>query len=248
MGGTGTFKELFNAEYVFASDALSRFYALPVTGNPGPVRQPAGGGAGRKRGGALTLGAVLGAHAHSNESSPVRRGVFVRHQLLCQTLPSPPENLNVMPPGLDPSLTTRARFQRHSSRRRLQRLPPAHRSGGLRVRDATTAWGPTATARRAMPIDGSGEVLGLESLASDRPAAVRRTGELGALIAASPNAQACFARQLYRYARGGEAGGRDGCAIKKLQTAFATGGGNIQQLFIEVLRQKSFLERDGGSR
>ena len=133
-GSVGTFKDLFAADYVFTNDTLSRFYGLPGTGGATLSRQPAGSGAARKRGGVLTLGAVLGAHAHSNESSPVRRGVFVRHQLLCQSLPSPPENLNVMPPGLDPSLTTRARFQRHSSDAACEGLPPAHRCAGLRVR------------------------------------------------------------------------------------------------------------------
>jgi hypothetical protein len=247
MGGTGTFKELFTADYVFASDVLSRFYALPITGNPAPVRQPAGSGPGRQRGGALTLGAVLGAHAHSNESSPVRRGVFVRHQLLCQSLPSPPENLNVMPPGLDPSLTTRARFQRHSSDVACsgchQHIDPV--GFGFERYDGVGAYRETEA---GMPIDGSGEVLGLESLTSTDRKPFDGPVQLGALIADSPNAQACFARQLYRYARGGEAGGRDGCAIKKLQAAFTAASGNIQQLFIEVLKQKSFRERDGGSR
>jgi hypothetical protein len=247
MGGTGTFKELFTADYVFASDVLSRFYALPITGNPGLVRQPAGSASGRQRGGALTLGAVLGAHAHSNESSPVRRGVFVRHQLLCQSLPSPPENLNVMPPGLDPSLTTRARFQRHSSDVACsgchQHIDPV--GFGFERYDGVGAYRETEA---GMPIDGSGEVLGLESLTSTDRQSFDGPVQLGALIANSPNAQACFARQVYRYARGGEAGGRDGCAIKKLQAAFTAAGGNIQQLFIEALKQKSFRERDGGSR
>jgi hypothetical protein len=241
-GGAGTFKELFTADYVFASDALARFYGLPLTGNPGLARTPAGSGADRRRGGALTLGALLGAHAHSNESSPVRRGVFVRQALLCQSLPSPPANLNVMPPGLDPSLTTRARFQRHSS-------DPAcsgcHKNidplgFGFERYDGVGAY---RDSEGGMAIDDAGDVLGLESLAGTDHHPFAGPVQLGALIGASANAQACFARQLYRYARGGEGGGRDACAIKKLQGVFAASGGNIQQLFIEVLKQKSFSQR-----
>src|SRR6185295_7694699 len=112
---TGKLDELFNADYVFASLPLARFYGLAgggatATKIPGRTTPAAG-----PRGGLLLLGSVLGMHAHSNESSPVRRGVFVRNRLLCQTLPAPPENLNIMPPGLDPTLTTRARFARHST-------------------------------------------------------------------------------------------------------------------------------------
>ena len=246
--GGGVFKQLFDADFVFSNDTLSRFYGLPVNGIPNLSRQSVGGNvAERKRGGALTLGALLGAHAHSNESSPVRRGVFVRHQLLCQSLPSPPENLNVMPPGLDPSLTTRARFQKHSSD---AACAGCHKSidpvgFGFERYDGVGAYRETEA---GMPIDGSGEVLGLESLDGTDRRPFDGPVQLGAIIAASPNAQACFARQLYRYARGGEAGGRDACAIKKLQDAFAAAGGNIQQLFIEVLKQKSFVQRDGSSR
>ncbi len=109
---------------------------------------------------------------------PVRRGVFVRPQLLCQSLPSPPENLNVMPPGLDPSLTTRARFQRHSSDAACsgchQLIDPV--GFGFERYDGVGAYRDTEA---GMPIDGSGEVLGLESLDVDRPAAVRRTGPAG---------------------------------------------------------------------
>ena len=89
FGGAGTFGELFEADYVYVNDVLAPFYGLPAGGRtpahagpPAPAEHP--------RGGLLTLGAVVGMHAHSNESSPVRRGVFVRTRLLCQTLPPPP--------------------------------------------------------------------------------------------------------------------------------------------------------------
>jgi hypothetical protein len=68
--------------------------------------------------------------------------------------------------------------------------------------------------------------------------------QLGALLAASPNAQACLPRQLFRYLRGGESKA-DACAVKKLQAAFGQGGQNIRQLLIEAVKQKSFLTRSG---
>jgi hypothetical protein len=107
----GSFKDLFATDFVFANDVLATFYGLPPMTGSELRKVPAGAG----RGGLLTLGALLGMHAHSNESSPVRRGVFVRQRLLCQTLPQPPQNLNIMPPGLDARLTTRDRFGKHSS-------------------------------------------------------------------------------------------------------------------------------------
>jgi hypothetical protein len=236
--GNGTFKDLFTADYVFANDALSTFYGLPPLTGPDLRRVPAGDA----RGGLLTLGALLGTHAHPNESSPVRRGVFVRQRLLCQSLPPPPQNLNIMPPGLDARLTTRERFGKHSS-------DPACSSChqyidavgfGFERYDGVGAYRSQEGGR---PIDDSGQLRSIEMLGADSNTPFGGPRQLGALLAASPNAQACLPRQLFRYVRGGE-NSADACAIKKLQAAFS-GGETLRQLLVETVKQKSFLTRSG---
>jgi hypothetical protein len=239
---TGKLDELYNADYTFASQPLARFYGLGG-GGATALKIPARGTPQTGlRGGLLLLGSVLGMHAHSNESSPVRRGVFVRSRLLCQTLPPPPENLNIMPPGLDPRLTTRVRFARHSTE---ELCKTCHKfidavGFGFERYDGVGAY---RTQEAGETIDESGEVLGLEDLAVDAVARFAGPAELARLLAASPNARACFARQLFRYARGGEDGGRDSCAIRRLQTLFNDSGFDIKRLLLEVVRQKSFLTR-----
>jgi Protein of unknown function (DUF1592)/Protein of unknown function (DUF1588)/Protein of unknown function (DUF1595)/Protein of unknown function (DUF1585) len=239
--GPGTFKDLFTADYVFVNDVLSLFYGMPGVGGTNPIKTTLPPGE-KTRGGLLTLGAVLGMHAHSNESSPVRRGAFVRERLLCQTLPQPPQNLNIVPPGLDRTLTTRDRFARHSS-------DPAcaicHKlidgiGFGFERYDGVADF---RASENGKPISAAGELRGIEQLMADTMAPFDGPLQLGALLAASPNAQACLARQLFRYARGGENGDRDACAIKKLQAAFMAGGLNIKQLLVETVKQKSFLTR-----
>jgi hypothetical protein len=238
--GNGAFKDLFTADFVFANDALATFYGLPALTGPDLRQVPAGAG----RGGLLTLGAVLGMHAHSNESSPVRRGVFVRQRLLCQSLPPPPPNVDTTPPGLDARLITRDRFARHSS-------DPACREChqyidalgfGFERYDGVGAY---RAEEAGLPIDTTGQLRGIEKLTADTSTAFDGPQQLGALLAASPNAQACLPRQLFRYVRGGESGGADACAIKKLQEGFNQGGQNIQQLLIDTVKQKSFLTRSG---
>jgi hypothetical protein len=243
--GPGTFKDLFTADYVFTGDTLAAYYGLPAVGHAEPQKTPLPAGE-RTRGGLLTLGAVLGMHAHSNESSPVRRGVFVRQRLLCQTLPQPPQNLNIMPPGLDATLTTRARFKKHSSD---PTCASCHNyidgvGFGFERYDGVGDYR-TQEGAPGMPIDSSGELPGLERLDAPTTASFDGPVQLGAMLAESPNAQACLARQVFRYARGGENGTLDACAIKQLQTAFAAGGLNIRQLLIETIKQKSFLSRSG---
>jgi hypothetical protein len=218
---------------------LSGFYGLPPVS--GAAVQKVAGGA--NRGGLLTLGAVLGMMAHSNESSPVRRGVFVRQRLLCQSLPPPPANLNIVPPGLDATLTTRVRFQKHSS-------DPACGSChqyidqlgfGFERYDGVGAY---RSDEAGMPVDDSGKVPGLEKLGDPTSVDFHGPIELGNILAESPNAQACLARQMFRFVRGGEVDS-DSCAVQKLQATFNQGGLNIRQLMIETLKQKSFLSRSG---
>ena len=107
-----TVEELFTADYTFANDALATFYGLPAPGSGELVRVDLGGST---RGGLLTQGGFLAAHAHANESSPVSRGVTVRERIMCQPLASPPPNLDTTPPALDPNATTRERFAAHTA-------------------------------------------------------------------------------------------------------------------------------------
>jgi hypothetical protein len=191
----------------------------------------------------LTLGALLGMHAHSNESSPIRRGLFVRSKLLCQTMPPPPPNVDTTPPGLDPSLTTRARFDRHSTDPACKGchnlLDPV--GYGFERYDGSGAY---RAQEAGMDIDAAGEVRGLEDLTADTSVKFNGPIELGRLIAQSPNAQACMARQIFRFVRGGENGTADACAISKLQGVFRDSGFDLQRLLLEVVRGKSFLSRN----
>jgi hypothetical protein len=55
--------------------------------------------------GILTQGAFLAAHSSSNETSPVRRGKFVRERLLCGEVAPPPPGVDVTPPESTPGQT-----------------------------------------------------------------------------------------------------------------------------------------------
>ena len=66
-------------------------------------------------GGLLTQGSLLTIYAHATSSSPIHRGIFVRDRLLCETLPPPPENLDIELPEHQENQDTRTRFQEHSN-------------------------------------------------------------------------------------------------------------------------------------
>jgi hypothetical protein len=93
------------------------------------------------------------------------------------------------------------------------------------------------------PVDASGVLLGLEAWTPNHRE-VRRAVQLGALLAGSPNAQACMARQLFRYARGGESGDRGRLRHQAPADRLRPVGPEIRQLLLEVIKQKSFASRN----
>src|SRR5205814_1105388 len=94
-----------------------------------------------------------------------------------------------------------------------------------------------------LPVDAKGVVTGMESLDAAADTTFEGPVALGALLAASPNAQACLARQLFRYARGGEVAA-DACAVRALERDFLAGGLDLKKLVLDVVAQPSFLDRN----
>jgi hypothetical protein len=109
----GSFGDLLTADHTFLTEDLAAFYALPT-----PSLDADGWGRAElppeRDGGLLAHGSVLTTHALPTSSSPIHRGVMIREQLLCQELPPPPPDLNISPPPVDPSLSTRERYAAHS--------------------------------------------------------------------------------------------------------------------------------------
>jgi hypothetical protein len=235
----GTFEDLFLADYVFANDALAEFYGLPGAGGQfGQVPTDPETG----RGGLLGLGTVLAAHAHSNESSPVKRGVFVRGRLLCQDLPPPPPDLDATPPGLDPTLTTRERFAVHSS-------DPACRSCHQYIDGVGFSFegfdgaGQRRTTENGLPIDTSGELVGLEGLGNASSVDYDGVRELAEMVADSNSGRACLPLQYFRFARGYEERTTDACAINNLRAAFVRADLNLQELLVAITSLPTFTQR-----
>jgi hypothetical protein len=235
----GKFGELFRADYVFANDELARFYGLSPQGNTfSKLSVPPAS----QRGGLLGLGAVLAAHAHSNESSPIKRGLFVRDRLLCQDLPPPPANLDTTPPGLDPTLTTRARFGKHTASAACSGCHQFIDGVGFGF-EGFDGIGQLRTVENGLPVDTSGELRGLESLGEPTRDAFQGTRALSELLAESPNAQRCMTLQYYRFARGYEERDQDACSLDKLQQGFANKDLTIKELLVQLAMLDSFTRR-----
>ncbi len=245
--GSGRFDELFTADYAMVNETLAAFYDLaPVSGDD-LVQQLVSDDT---RGGVLTLGSVLAHHAHADDASPVRRGVFVRERILCHDLPAPPPTVDNTPPGLDPTLTTRERFAVHSEAPFCQVCHQYIDGVGFGFEGYDGAGGFRA-AENGIPVDDSGEILGLDDFdPTDLQAPVARLdfqglGELSEHIAASDSAPLCLTTQYYRFAQGVEPSATDRCTIDELHQRFATSGYDLKALFIGLVAAPTFdLRRD----
>ena len=191
--GSGTFDELLTADYTVLDATAAKFYGVAGTGR---VTYPTA-----TRAGVLGHAAVLATTAHSDQTSPIVRGLLVRRNFLCQELPPPPPNAGGVP-EVDPNATTRERFAMHSRRPGVPRLPPVHRQRRLRLR-ALRSGRPLArrprTASRSTP---SGDMNDVERLGTDTSAPYTSLPELAQTIAASQPAPSCFVRQYLRFSRG----------------------------------------------
>ena len=189
----GTFDELMTADYTVARrdrrEVLRRHRHRPRR-----VHR-------RQRAGLLGHASVLATTAHSDQTSPIRRGLLVRRNLLCQELPPPPPFAGGVP-AVDPNATTRERFAMHTQQSACARavISTSIDVGfGLERFDPVGRWRET---ENGQPIDASGDMNDVERLGTGTTRRSRRCPSSRARSPSSHAAQSCFVRQYLRFSRG----------------------------------------------
>jgi Protein of unknown function (DUF1592)/Protein of unknown function (DUF1588)/Protein of unknown function (DUF1595)/Protein of unknown function (DUF1587)/Protein of unknown function (DUF1585) len=187
-----------------------------------------------QRAGVLTQAGFLTALSSPTESSPFKRGAWVRRRLLCQELPDPPNNVPPLPKP-QPGVSLRERASVHSS------VAPCngchHLIDGLGFGlEQYDALGRVRTMEQGKPVDSSGEVT--STLSSDGP--FDGGAQLAARLAASKEAQGCVATQWLRYALARPETQDDACSVAALQSAFAASGGDLKQLMVDLTQLDTF--------
>ncbi len=232
--GAGTWPSAFTAGYTFVNQDLAAFYGL--TGITGAAFQkvpldPT------QRIGLLTQAGVLAGPIHTNHENPVVRGSFVVQKLLCFPVPFPTGDIaaKVTPPDPNSAATARQRFTVHSMdpvcRGCHQNLDPV----GYALENFDVI-GQYRTQENGVTIDASGQT----SLLGDTP--FNGAVELSQRIAASPDAQNCFASQWMNYGYGRTVKpDTEQCTITSVQTKFKDAGYNIKELLLGLTQSDAFL-------
>jgi hypothetical protein len=234
--GDGKLETLLTAPFSVIDERMAAVYGvtLPPDHVPGePVMLDP-----TQRAGLLTHASLLAKYAHVDQSSPVHRGVIVRENLLCQTLPPPPENVDNVPPDPDPNATTRERFAEHTE-------DPACAGChvlidgigfGLENYDAVGAW---RDMEGTLPVDASGEVLSTANIDGPFNGGV----ELAQKLAQSSDLQECVSTQWMSFALGRVPSELDECSADALQDRFEASGHDVRELLLSLVETEAFRMR-----
>lgn len=232
--GDAKLETLLTANYSFLNGPLADLYG--VAGGPRDATtfakvmlDPS------QRAGVMTQGAMLAAFARPDESSPVKRGKWVRTRMLCTDLPDPPANVPQLP-AIQPGVSNRERFAMHTSN-------PAC-SGchtlidglgfGLEHYDSVGAY---RTMDEGVPVDASGEVTSTTDI--DGP--YMGGPQLASLLASSTQVRDCAPTQWLRYAWGRRETADDACSVAAVQQAFINSDGDLKELMVALTQTDTFV-------
>ena len=224
----GDFRDAFTSPTTFVNAELAQLYGLPRQSGTAfsEVSLPASG----QRAGLLTQASFLSTHAHPGRTSPTRRGKFIRENLMCQSIPAPPPDVNTTLPEMSTARSLRQKLEAH-------RADPACAGChmlmdpiglGLERFDGIGAYRQTDN---GVTIDASGELDG---------ATFSDARGLGTALAQNPNVASCFARTVLRYARGALEDPSEAALIDGLSAEFASAGYEMPELMLKIATQPAF--------
>jgi hypothetical protein len=238
LEGDGSLQTLLTANFSFMNEELARFYGDDVLDSvTGPeFRQvqvdPT------RRVGFLTSAGLMATHANANQSSPVFRGKFVREQLMCQTLPPPPNDLVIEPPELDPNKTTKEQFEEIGANEACAGCHTLMNPIGF-IFEHYDGIGQWRDRQSGKDIDAVGEVVQTDDINGNYDGAI----EFASALAQSAQVQECVASQWFRFAYNRTVTQDDSCTVEQLNDVFRSSNFNVKSLLLALTQTNAFLYR-----
>lgn len=236
----GQLSSLLAAPYSFVNASVAQLYGAPAPAGTAFTKimlDPS------HRAGILTQGTFLASHANPDQTSPVRRGKFVREQLLCQPVPPPPNDIVIKVPDYDPNTSTRERFIQHETEARCASCHAVmdHIGFGFESYDAIGAY---RTQDGPHPVDATG-TLTLTDVDGDFDGAVA----LAHKLATSADVESCVVKQWFRFANGRAEVDADACSLEMIQKELVANQNDMRTLPSAIVKSDAFryLPRTGGA-
>jgi hypothetical protein len=225
-------RKLFDTRQSFVNEELANLYGIEVEGASPIAYAPVTFPADSNRVGILTLGAFLTMNAHPSETSPTLRGKYVRERVLCQTVPVPPDNvdLNLSDPPNTMPRTLRERLEEHRENPACASCHSFIDPPGFLFENYDSV-GRFRTHEGEYLIDASGSLDGQE---------MTDARELGPLLRNDPRVALCLVRQTYRHAMGRLDLPSEWAPLRDLIAAFERGEYRFKTLLIELVLSDGF--------
>jgi len=234
----GTFQDLITKPVAFVNKDLAPVYGLDPSAFGTDMQltnlDP------NERAGVFTHAGFLGSYSSFDRTSPILRGAFLEKQVLCRTIGAPPADaLNTPLPST--GSTNRERVDAQTSAAACTGChhaivnPPGF---ALEAYDGIGSW-QTNEKSTGAALDTTADVaIGANTVHVTGPV------DLMAKIAASPEAQACYAQRLVTYAYERDLTSQDTCTVQNLAMKMRTQGGyTIQNLITDLTQADSFRIR-----
>jgi hypothetical protein len=228
--------QILTAEFTYLNDRLASHYGLPAPGSA--ELQMTSLEDSPERFGLLTLGSVLTVTSYPNRTSPVKRGVWILENLLCDGPPPPP-------PGVEadlqeeemPSGSLRDRLEQHradpvcASCHQLMDplgLGMEHYDGIGKFRTEDTG---------GFPIDATGEIYDVGPFDGTR--------QMAELLQNDPRFSACLIEKLFVYGLGRDVTEEDEPHLEKVAEALAEADYRLPEALKLIATSPPFRNRRG---
>jgi hypothetical protein len=234
----GTMADVLTSNKGYVDTRLATLYGMPA---------PAGGGFGEvtypasERSGILTQAGILA--RYSLHRPEIFRGKYIRDELLCGEIPSPPND-----PAIDAENMASAELsEREQAERRLAHpvCGNCHKfmdpiGFGLMKYDALARY---RTTEGGKAIDDSGEIV----LAGDADGKFANGAELARRLAGSQTVRSCITQKVFQYALGRlYEPAMDSCELQRIDAHLMQNGDRLSQLISGVIYSSAFRYRTGG--
>ncbi|HVJ20409.1 MAG TPA: DUF1592 domain-containing protein [Polyangiaceae bacterium] len=227
----GDMLELFDTKATFVNEELGALYGIPVTG---PTMVAAQHPAEVPRAGILTTALLLSVQDKRHQTSPTRRGAFVRKVLTCEEIPDPPDDVQTIIPD-PPAGTIVSRKDLLASHVTSPACAACHSlmdPVGLAFENFDAIGKFRTNEENGLVIDASGDFDGTP---------FTTPAEMGSLMRQSEKVRNCMVRRVYRYAMGRKENEYDEAQIAALSAAFATDGQRFSPLLMNLVQNDGFL-------
>jgi hypothetical protein len=222
-------REILSADYTFVDAELAQLYgvAVPSGGGFAKVTLPAE----QKRAGMLGQASFLTRGAHDKETSPTRRGNFIREAILCDPIPPPPPTVNPVLPDDGTPKTVKQKLLEHMQDPSCANCHSLMDPVGFALEDFD-AIGQYRTTDQGFPIDTTASTDDLGAFAS--------APELAVLLTKDPRSSDCVVEKLYRQSMGHLETTGEQPAVDDLRKSFSSKGHSIRSLLVEVSASPAF--------